>query len=709
MSVPELDRLIPRCLSAKTVRCRLGVRASNIGRGGLGGRAHRCKRRSYLLANSNGSATLLRSYAGIAYPTGPLFPDKGRVVERASRAWEPAYGSSLTLQALVWFCLISIAIGFSRGSTFAQEQPWEFDPYRMRLWISLDPALPLPPEATEQLFDQLQQQMELVYGATADADARSSPRNLFSSILRELDQFAIERVLDNELVLVVGRNHPDSKDIRTLETVIEKSEAIYTTETNRNEVVRDIIPFLDNPTWKGMSDKLKAASGSSASFLQQLKSGEISTALIRRFELESLGRNVRFIPTRFPWQFDSLLRTHDKIFAVSITTTRDELFRVQLREIDCVMRVIGPVVSLTVPVWEAIPRSVAFATQQAFAPLARIEEADLRNAKLRIRAGGLIVGEEHPARMLIGDVLQPYVRRDDRNGVPTLLQNIPWTYVAVAESDGVNAQGSIFTGIRSPLAGRKNKRTRKIGLRVRPASEATDLQMSILRDRNTRIPGAEVYRRTPGGEDLTLVARSDWRGVTHIEEKTNPVAFYDLVTPASKGEPTPASVDPNAKPAKATLALRAPLYLYYVKHGNTLLARLPLVTGLNPVELAELPDDRRRLEAEAFVKGIQSEILDLVARRQILASRIKQKVEEKSKAAALPLLKELQNEKSYDTMSESLDAIQRRILSGDRGPIPAVSQKRIDQMFNLTRQMLQRYLQDTLVRDMEIAVGKLDG
>jgi hypothetical protein len=616
--------------------------------------------------------------------------------------------SNPTLPTAWWFFWISIALGISMRSTLAQDQPWEFDPYRMRLWVSLDPALPLPAEAMDRLFGQLEQQMDLIYGATADADARSSPRNLFSSIMRELDQFAISRVLDNELVLVVGRNHPASKDIRTLETVIEKADAIYLTPTNQAEVDRDISPFLENPTWKALANKLKPAAGTSADFLQQLKSGEISAALIRRLELSSLGRNVRFIPTRFPWQLDSLLRTHDKIFAVSITTTRDELYQIQLREIDCAMRVVGPIVSLTVPVWDAIPRSVAFATQKAFAPMARIEEADLKNATLRVRAGGLIVDQDHPAKLFVGDVLQPYVRRDDRNGVPTLLQNIPWTYVAVAESDGINAKSAIFTGIRSPLAGRKNKRTRKICLRVRPVTEATDLQMSILRDPSTRIPGAEVYRRTPGSEDLSLVARSDWRGVTRISEIVNPVAFYEVVTPVKEGE-KPVLADPEAKPEKVSLPLRAPLYLYYVKHGNTLLARLPLVTGQNPVELAELPDDRRRLESEAFVKGIQSEMLDLVARRQILASRIKQKVEEKKKAEAVQLLKELQEEKSYDTMSESLDTIQRRVLSNDRGPIPAVSQKRIDQMFNLTRQMLQRYLQDSLVRDMEIAVGKLSG
>ncbi len=610
-------------------------------------------------------------------------------------------------KALAAFAIFVLVFRLSIQPAYAQEQPWEFDPYRMRLWISLDPTLPLPDGANERLFAQLNQQMEIVYGAAADADTRSTPRNLYSSVMRELDQLAISRVLDNELILVVGRNHLASKDIRTLETVIEKAEAIQLTAANLNEVARDIAPFLENPTWKGMADKLKAVSGSSAEFLEQLKKGEIGAALIRRFELGSLGRNVRFIPTRLPWQLDSLLRTHDKIFAVSIRLSREEQFQIQLREIDCTMRVVGPLVEVTVPTWEAIPRSIAYATQQAFAPVARIEEADLRNAQLRIRAGGLILDQENPARLVPGDVLQTYVRRDDRNGVPTLLQNIPWTYVAITESDNVNASSAIYTGIRSPLAGRKNKRTRKICLRVRPFADATDLQMGVQRDPNIRVPGAEVYRRTPGGEDLTLVSRSDWRGVSRITETSLPVAHYDVPTPPSNGKPTSALADPSQKPPKATISLRAPLYLYYIKHGSTLLARLPVVTGQSLIEIAELPDDRRRLESEAFVKGIQSEMLDLVARRQILAARIKQQLNEKNKTVAMQLLKELQVEKSYDKMAESLDAVQRRILSSDRGPIPAISQKRIDQMFNLTRQMLQRYLQDSLLRDMEIAVSKL--
>ncbi len=607
-----------------------------------------------------------------------------------------------TSLGLVWLWL-----WLACPSVLAQVQPWEFDPYRMRLWISIDPATPLTDGTNERFLAQLQEQMDIVYGPAADADARPTPRNLFSSVMRELDQFTIPRILDNELVLVIGRNHPASKEIRTLESVVEKTDAIVVAASNLAEVTRDMAAYADDPIWKGMSSKLKPAAGTSVEFLTQLKEGEILAALIRRSELVSLGRNVRFVPSRFPWQLDSLLRTHDKIFAVSIIPTRDEQFRIQLREIDCVMRVVGPIVETTVPAWNAVPRSIAFATQQAFAPLARIEDADLKNAQLRIRAGGLIVARDHPARMVPGDVLQPFVRRDDRNGVPTLLQNIPWTYVAITTGGDIDAQGTIYTGIRSPLAGRKNKRTRKVCLRVRPSGSSTDLQMGVMRDPSARIPGAEVYRRTPGDEDLTLVGRADWQGITQLTETKSPVALYDLRTPLSESGSPDKMPDPEKKMPKGNIELRAPLYMYYVKHGSTLLARLPIVTGLASIEIAELPDDRRRLESEAFVKGIQGEMLDLVARRQILATRIKQRVEEKNKIEATKLLKELQAEKSFEKMTETLDSIQRRILASERGPIPAISQKRIDQMFNLTRQMLQRYLQDTLLRDMELTVGKL--
>ncbi len=619
---------------------------------------------------------------------------------------------------LVGLWLLPLWILLASQSGQAEETPWEFDPYRMRVWLSDDPSLALTENAKASLLREVVLQMEIVYRSTANIDAQSTPRNLFSSILRELDALQIQGILESEFVLVAGRDHPNAKEIRTLDSVLKSTEPILVSASSMDELQRELSSFADDPSWKNILEKLKSSELSHAEFLKDIKDDKVAVAMIRRSELNTLGRAVRFVPVRFPWQLDSLLKTHDKIFAVSLSREHD-LYQVRVREIDARLRVAGPTVSVDVSTWEAIPRTIAYTTKQVFAPMARIEEADNKIAELRIRAGGLIIEELHPAKIELGDVLQPYVRRDDRNGVPTLLQSIPWTYVAIVETNGVGAKSAIYSGIRSALAGRKNRRTLKICLRVRPAYPQTDLHLSVMRDLKTGFAGAEVYRRTPGTEDLDLVGRADWRGVAKISETTLPLATYERPVVATSKSPE-ANLDVESdssksskaekKPPemeKAQIQLRAPLFVYYVKNGNTLLARLPMVTGNSAIERAELPDDRRRLEAEAFVKGIQGEILDIVARRQILSARIKQKVAEKKTDEAKKALEELRNEKTYEKMVEGLNAIQRRILSTDRGPVSLGAQKRIDQMFDITRQMMEKYLQDNLLRDMERAVRNL--
>ena len=149
------------------------------------------------------------------------------------------------------------------------------------------------------------------------------------------------------------------------------------------------------------------------------------------------------------------------------------------------------------------------------------------------------------------------------------------------------------------------------------------------------------------------------------------------------------------------------MYLYYVKNGETLLARLPIVNGLRSIEQAYLPDDRRRLETEAFLKGLQGEILDLVIRRKILETRIKQEIRRKDLVKAEKLLDELKRVKSFERMSEQMEGIQRRALSTDRGSILNVVLKKINTMIDTTRELMQKYLQDTLVRTLENEINSL--
>ena len=169
----------------------------------------------------------------------------------------------------------------------------------------------------------------------------------------------------------------------------------------------------------------------------------------------------------------------------------------------------------------------------------------------------------------------------------------------------------------------------------------------------------------------------------------------------TENEAQTSEVPSTPKKQKGFIQIHLPLYLYYVKNGETLLARLPIVNGVRALESADMPDDRRRLETEAFLKGLQGEILDLVIRRKVLESRIKQEIRKKDLVKAEKLLDELKRVKSFEKMSEQVEAIQRRALSQEQGSLLVGVSKRIDGMLDTTRILMQKYLQDSLVRTLE--------
>ncbi len=154
------------------------------------------------------------------------------------------------------------------------------------------------------------------------------------------------------------------------------------------------------------------------------------------------------------------------------------------------------------------------------------------------------------------------------------------------------------------------------------------------------------------------------------------------------------------------IPLRQPLVQLYVKSGDVTLARLPVVPGISPLEKADLSDDSRRLEAEAFMRGFQGEILDLIGLRALLSTRINRLVAQNKMKEAEKALNELRALKDYSGMVEGLDKLQRKVLDESNGPISLGAKSRIDRLFQSTREMMQKFLQNDLVRDAETTFSK---
>ena len=716
-----------------------------------------------------------------------------------------AIGGKIALRSCCIVVLLVVAVLFAPFCSMSVGQEiWEYSPYKVKVWLSVSPSLSLSEESQNEMHRKIEELVEIHFGATWTINVESTPDALFGSVLYRLDELTVEQLLSRELILVVGKseeakqaflkmNPPPPKreevakdpkkkpskqeleeiadlearaaslqSVRTLESAIQRMKSIAIQPLQYSALQRDIVPYLDKKQWSDFKSIVNIFDGSNEKLQAELDSGETVAAIVQKMDLDKFKKVARQIPTRLPWQPESLLRNNDKIFMASVEKVGESI-RIQVKELDSFVRRMGEIASMDVIYSSEIPRAIAQLARDTFSPVVRIEETDFKTAVLRVRAAGLLTKEDHPIRIGLGDVILPVVRRDDSNGNPTLLQTIPYTFIAVTEKidDISRLYGAIFTASRGALAAAKNRRTQRIGLKVKPSHVSSDLKLGIQRSPGSAVPGAEIYLRTPGTEDLKMEGRTDWRGVLPLLTKDLPTILYDppsdsktiaianarkfaaspvdppaykriekadLVKPqSSASNPTateekkkseegenaapdavPAEPKPDVTPPKlrGSIQLNVPLYLYYIKNGDTLLARLPIVTGLKSVDQADLPDDRRRLETEAFLKGLQGEVLDLVVRRRILESRIKQKIKANQLDVAERLLDELKRVKSYDKMSEQIEGIQRRALSTDQGVVPSGVVKRIDKMVDTTRQMMQKYLQDTLVRDLEIQLNQ---
>ena len=701
--------------------------------------------------------------------------------------------------------------GISNGNLSAQEV-WEYSPYKVKVWLSVSPTLSLGEESENEIHRQIAEYAEIHFGPTWSIQVETTPDALFGSVLYRLDELTVEQLLSRELLFVVGKSTeakeaflklnpplpkqsveskvPQSKkskadleiqadlearsaslqSVRTLESAIQRIKHVAMHPLQFSAMQRDILPFLNKKQWTDFKEIVKPFEGSNEELQKQLASGEITAALIQRMDVEKFKNVARQIPSRLPWQPEALLRENDKVFLASVDKVGESI-RIQVKELDSFVRRMGEIASTEVVYVHQIPRAIADLAKEAFSPIVRIEETDFKTAVLRVKAAGLLTKDDHPVRVLPGDVLLPIIRRDDSNGNPTKLHVLPFTFVAVTEKiDNVaRLYGAIFTASRGSLSATKNRRTQRVGLKLNPRHIETSLKLEVQRTPGSAVVGAEIYRRTPGSDDLQMVGRTDWRGILPVGIHDLPMIQYDppgesklaaisnarkigdspvdppqyklsepsrtvlsnnpsnlesldkvkesekgannQVVESTKQVPTSVGSEPGtsepAKKPKGFIKINVPLYLYYVKNGETLLARLPIVNGVRPIEQADLPDDRRRLETEAFLKGLQGEVLDVVIRRKILESRIKQEIRKKDLVKAEKLLEELKRVKSFDRMSEQVEGIQRRALTTERGQILTGVTKKINSMLDTTRQLIQKYLQDTLVRTLETEINSL--
>jgi hypothetical protein len=204
------------------------------------------------------------------------------------------------------------------------------------------------------------------------------------------------------------------------------------------------------------------------------------------------------------------------------------------------------------------------------------------------------------------------VIRTDRSGNIVKLDAVPFTFIAIDEMEGTRINGTVFSSVRAPLAGRKSKRAEKLALVIRPGSGTTTLRLvSRGEEEPSPLEGYDVATVEPDDitKELEYHGKTDWRGEIEI----------------------PPSDD---------------MRMLLVRRGGRRLKRVPVIPGFRGKLETTITNDETRLLAKGVVLGLENEILSLAVLRQIYQKEIERAIKDGKKDEArrvLQIYSELEN------------------------------------------------------------------
>lgn len=342
----------------------------------------------------------------------------------------------------------------------------------------------------------------------------------------------------------------------------------------------------------------------------------------------------------------------DKLMLVVVRREASR-WHVAVRELDIATRQLSPLaVDAAVDV-RGLPRAIVRGIVAAFSPLVLLRRPEADVVEGRLRAGGLILSDESPLLVEKDTPLVPVLRVNDRLGraEKDQVELVPWTVLQMESRDGAKLSCRIHSARARPLGTRSTLRLQRYALAVRTLKRPTRLVLTTPSEPSSPLVDYELVQREEASGGMVSLGRTDESGVVEI--------------------PPP----------------DRPWRLLYIRHGGQLLARLPLVTGWRRELQVPLRSDDMRLEAEGFITAIKQEIVDAVARRQILAGQVRRRIADGQFDEAEELLLQFHKLDGRRDFQVRLQSAKAQMIADN-----ARAQQHIDAMFTEAEQVLTRYL-----------------
>jgi hypothetical protein len=284
---------------------------------------------------------------------------------------------------------------------------------------------------------------------------------------------------------------------------------------------------------------------------------------------------------------------------------------------------------------------------------------DEKRILLEERAGELLAMQDVLPVVAERQVMLPIVRSNDRDGNPQQIHRIDWTFLSVDRNVTGLLSTTMQTGLRSPINTRIRLRHQQLALLAKPVSGHTTIrfasyvsQVPPAQQQDMPLPICDILESVPGRKQAIPLGTTNTWGEFRIDYLPE-----------------------------------RPVRLLFVRNGSNLIARIPIMPGVEPLLTAEVPIADTTLHAESLVRGIQEEIIDTVATRQILVTQaitFRQRSDRKSFDDTILKLRRLKTRQVFQT---ELNLLKFQLPYDD-----PVSRRRIETMLEQTHTLVQNSL-----------------
>ena len=357
-----------------------------------------------------------------------------------------------------------------------------------------------------------------------------------------------------------------------------------------------------------------------------------------------------FAPT---WeQYDKLFLIVIKAQDVWSASVANIGWSAAIREMDVRTRSFSELRQIQVAQLSQLPEHLFCGITESLTPLARIVRVDENRILLEERAGELLAMQDVLPVVVERQVMLPIVRSNDRDGNPQQIRRVDWTFLSVERNADGLLSATMHTGLRSPINTRTRPRHQQLALLAKPSGDHTTIRFASYVSRDMPLPICDILESVPGRKQAVNIGTTNTQGEFRIDNLPE-----------------------------------RPVRLLYVRNGANLIARVPIMPGVDPVLTAEVPIADSTLHAESLVRGIQEEILDTVAMRQVLVAQaitFRRRSDRKGFDDTVLKLRRLKTRQVYQS---ELNLLKMQLPYDD-----PVSRRRIETMLEQTRTLVQESL-----------------